>query len=133
MAQDTDIQVENEPMVRRLEEQLRDAHAANAELRASKDDLGKQLQKFRQEGTEALRRLQQVEEISLKLKQAESFAQAAARKQRDAEAEACRLSDENEELQALLDALRAEAEQLTELNLKVQSAKHVGDLFGGAK
>ncbi len=69
----------------------------------------------------------------MQLKQAESFAQAASRKQRDAEHEADRLRVENEELQARFDAVRAEAEQLTELNLRISGAKHIGDLFGGAQ
>jgi hypothetical protein len=54
-------------------------------------------------------------------------------KQRDAEHEADRLRVENVKLTALLDAVRTEAEQLSELKLRISSAKHVSDLFGGAK
>jgi hypothetical protein len=64
-----------------------------------------------------------------KQKAAEEHASAAQRKQAEAEREARELRAENEKLHARVERLQAEADVLSELNARIETAKHTGDLF----
>jgi hypothetical protein len=116
-------------LVQRLEEQLRDSHATNAELRerlASWEKREYELRSIQVEGRDALA---QLEKASAKQKAAEDNAAAAQRKQEDAEREALRANGELEELRNRFEIVKAEAEALNELNAHVEKARHVRDLF----
>jgi chromosome segregation ATPase len=116
-------------IVQRLEEQLRDAHAPNADLRERLGDIKKREEAanvIRVEGRDALA---QLEKAHAKQKQAEAVATTATRKREDAEREALRARGKLEELQERFDRAQAEADVLNDLNDRIESAKHAGDLF----
>jgi hypothetical protein len=116
-------------LVQRLEEQLRDAHATNADLRDRLGDIGKREEAanvIRVEGRDALA---QLEKAHAKQKAAEDNAAAAQRKCDDAEREALRVRGELEELRERLERVQLEADALSDLNARIETAKHVGDLF----
>jgi phage shock protein A len=113
----------DERLTQRLEEQLSEAHASNGALRerlAEAEKKEREANLIAAKGRDDSLRLEQA---SLRLKQAESFAQAAHRKQADAEREASGLRAENEELRERLDRVQKEADQLSELNVRIADAK----------
>jgi len=116
-------------MIQRLEEQLRDAHAANAELRERVEAADKKEASARALMAEANVRAQQLEKAHAKEKAAEDNAAAAQRKCDDAERELLRARGEIEELRERYDRAQAEADQLSELNARIETARHAGDLF----
>jgi phage shock protein A len=116
----------------RLEEQLAEAHARNAQLVQSRQAVQEEMAKMKSHADQASTFQHNLEQATLQLKQAESFATAAAKKQRDAERETDKLRVENEDLREKLERVQKEADQLTELNVRIADAKHVGDLLGGA-
>jgi hypothetical protein len=116
-------------IVQRLEEQLRDAHATNADLRERLGDIEKReaaANVLRVEGRDALA---QSAKAASKHKAAEDNAAAAQRKQEDAEREALRARGELEELRNRFEIVKAEADKHRALNDRIESAKHAGDLF----
>jgi chromosome segregation ATPase len=116
-------------LVQRLEEQLRDSHATNADLRERLGDIKKREEAanvIRVEGRDALA---QLERASAKQKAAEEHAAAAQRRCDDAEREALRACGEFEELRERLERVQLEADALSDLNARVEKARHVGDLF----
>ena len=116
-------------MLQRLEIQLRDAHAANAELRDRVAETERVEKAANARVAEANARLQQLEKAHAKQKAAEDNAAAAQRKQAHAERELVRARGENNELKARLECAQAEADVLNELNVRIETAKHAGDLF----
>jgi chromosome segregation ATPase len=116
-------------IVQRLEEQLRDAHATNADLRERLGDIEKRegaANVIRVEGRDALA---QLEQASAKQKAAEDNAAAAQRKQEDAERELLRARGELEELRNRFEIVKAEADKLHALDDRVAAAGHSGELF----
>jgi hypothetical protein len=85
-------------LIQRLEEQLRDAHATNAELRERIGELERERNRAKVEKLTALERAATVEKLAPRLKQAENLAHAAHRKHEDAESGATKLRGQNEEL-----------------------------------
>jgi predicted nucleic acid-binding Zn-ribbon protein len=86
----------------------------------------KQPNVIRVEGRDALA---QLEKAHAKQKAAEDNAAAAQRKCDDAEREALRVRGELEELRERLERVQLEADALSDLNARIETAKHVGDLF----
>jgi hypothetical protein len=116
-------------LVQRLEEQLRDSHATNADLRERLGEIKKREEAanvIRVEGRDALA---QLEKASAKQKAAEDNAAAAQRKCDDAEREALRTRGALEELRERFDVVKREADELLALNAHIETAKHVRDLF----
>ncbi len=116
-------------IVQRLEEQLRDAHATNADLRERLGDIKKREEAanvIRVEGRDALA---QLEKVSAKQKAAEDNAAAAQHKCDDAEREALRARGDLEELRERMERVQVEADALSDLKARVEKARHVGDLF----
>ena len=119
-------------IVQRLEEQLRDSHATNADLRERLGDIEKREEAanvIRVEGRDALA---QLEKASAKQKAAEDNAAAAQRKCDDAEREALRANGEFEELRNRFEIVKAEADKHRALNDRIESAKHADDLFAAS-
>ena len=116
-------------LVQRLEEQLRDAHSTNADLRERLGDI-----EARERAAEAKLHLtnihmRQLENAHAKQKAAQDNAAAAQRKQAEAEREALSARGEIEELRERFDRVQREADALNELNARVERANHIGDLF----
>jgi hypothetical protein len=116
-------------LAQRLEEQLRDAHSTNTDLRerlikADARDAEANTNKVMARDAEA-----QLEKAHAKQKAAEDNAAAAQRKCEEAEREAVRARGELEELQTRFNIVKAEADKLNELNARIETAKHAGDLF----
>jgi hypothetical protein len=78
---------------------------------------------------EANARLQQLEKAHAKQKQAEEVATTAMRKRDHAEREALRARGELGELRERFEIVKAEADAQSDLNARVEKARHVGDLF----
>jgi hypothetical protein len=116
-------------MIGRLEEQLRDAHAANAELRAAKDAAERREKQANALVNEWKCRLQQLETAYAKQKAAEDNAAAAQRKQAEAEREALKFRGENDELRVRAARLQVESDALNDLNARIEAATHVRDLI----
>jgi hypothetical protein len=116
-------------LIQRLEEQLADTHAANADLRSRLEQTEKEKDRFRAEANRALEWKLSMEKLAVRRKQAENLASAAQRKREDAERDATRLRGENDELRERNDRLQHEADVLNELNARIETAKHVHDLF----
>jgi chromosome segregation ATPase len=116
-------------IVQRLEEQLRDAHATNADLRDRLSDIDKREQAARAAVAEGLMCKRQLESAYAKQKQAEAVATTATSKREDAERDALRARGEVEELQERFASVQVEARTLSDLNARIETAKHVGDLF----
>jgi chromosome segregation ATPase len=120
-------------IVQRLEEQLRDAHATNAELRERLADVDKREREANAIRAEGILYKRQLEQAHAKQKAAENIAATAARKRDQAERELLRAKSEIEELNARLGRLQVEADALNELNVRIEAAKHAGDLFSLSK
>lgn len=71
----------------------------------------------------------QLQQTSLKLKQAENFTAAALRKQRKAEAELVDAEARIEELERRVSSLQERADLLAELEIKIADAKSAKDLL----
>jgi phosphoenolpyruvate synthase/pyruvate phosphate dikinase len=78
---------------------------------------------------EANVRGQQLEKAHAKQKAAEDNAAASQSRCAEAEREVLRARGELEELREQLDRVQAEADALNELNTRIETAKHAGDLF----
>jgi hypothetical protein len=105
-------------MIQRLEEQLRDSHATNADLR---ERLAESEDRARVAGITATRGREALEQLEK--------AHAKQRKQYDAEREALKLRGRNEELEAQPSRAQAEADQFAGLNARIEMSKHARDLF----
>jgi hypothetical protein len=116
-------------MVQRLEEQLRDAHATNAGLRERVAEADKIELAARAKASEAAGALLQLEKAHARQKAAEDRAAAAERKAAAAEQQAAHLQGKLEEANELLDAVRTDARILTDLNERIANAQHAGHLF----
>ena len=116
-------------IVQRLEEQLRDAHATNADLRERLGDIEKREQAANRVKIEGRDALAQLEKASSKQKAAEENAAAAQRKQADAERDSLRAHAELEELRERFRIVKAEADKLHALDDRVAAAGHSGELF----
>jgi chromosome segregation ATPase len=116
-------------LVQRLEEQLRDAHSTNADLRERLGDVEQREREADARLARASFYYQQLEKAHAVQKAAEDNAAAAQRKQVEAEREALSARGEIEELHARLNRLQAEANMLNELNARVEAARHVRDLI----
>jgi hypothetical protein len=116
-------------MIRGLEEQLRHSHATNAELRERVADSEKSPKAADARAAEANVEFQQVEKLSLSLKQAENLAKASQRKREEAEQEALKLRGENVGLRTRLGNLQAEVDRLHALDDRISAARHSADLF----
>lgn len=117
-------------MIQRLEDQLRDAHAANGDLRGrllAQEKDGKKADAIRSEFDTVQGALAKAHS---ERKAAESNAVAAQRKQQEAERKLANAQEEIENLRADLERSQAEADKLLELNARIETAKDVGDLFG---
>jgi chromosome segregation ATPase len=119
----------DERMVQRLEEQLRDAHATNADLRERLGDVEARERAAHAKLAGATVISQQLERAHSKQKSAEDNAAAAQRTQTDAERELLRARGEIEELEARLSRAQSEADKLAGLNARIETANHTGDLF----
>ena len=119
----------DERLVQRLEEQLRDAHATNAGLREQLGDIEGRERAAAAKLSEATVLNRQLEKASAKQKSAEDAAAAARRTQENAERELLRARGQIEELQVRVERLQAQADVLNELNTRIETAKHTGDLF----
>jgi len=115
--------------MQRLEEQLRDAHATNARLRENNAQLVNQAQENQVRVGRAGELEFQLEQASLKLKQAESLTSAAVRKQRKAEADLVDAEARIEELERRASSLQERADLLAELEIKIADAKSAKDLL----
>jgi PAB1-binding protein PBP1 len=116
-------------IIARLEEQLRDAHAANAELRerlAAADRRVSEASAVKAASNEAIA---QFEKACARQKAAEDRAAVSQRKRADAERAARKLEVANEELRVQLAKVFSDVARLEELNEKVKQAQHVGDLI----
>jgi hypothetical protein len=71
---------------------------------------------------------QQLERSSVKQRAAEQNAYAAERKLKEAVSEARYLQEQLEKVTAQRDRARAEADELNELNVRIESAKSIRDL-----
>lgn len=116
-------------LIHRLEEQLRDAHATNGELRERLLAQEKDEQKARSIRSEFETVQGALAKAHAERKAAENAAAAALRKQKEAEREASHLREDNEQLQEKLTLAREQLDQLNELNMKIEAAKEVADLF----
>jgi hypothetical protein len=116
-------------IVQRLEEQLRDAHSTNADLRERLGDIEARERAANDKLGLAEIHMRQLESVHAKQKSAEDNAGAAQRKCDDAEREALRARGELEELRNRFEIVKAEADALSDLNVRVEKAKHVEDLF----
>jgi hypothetical protein len=116
-------------IVQRLEEQLRDTHSTNADLRERLVESEKKALADRTLGLRGEEALAQVEKVYAKQKRAEVNAAAAQRKQADTQRELLRTRADLEELQVRFEKVRQEAVALNELNTRIETAKHAGDLF----
>jgi flagellar biosynthesis chaperone FliJ len=116
-------------LVQRLEEQLRDAHATNADLREQLVEIKKRGAAANTLGLRGQEALEQLEKAHAKQKKAEVNAAAAQRKVSEAERELLRTRAELEELRERFDLVQLEAEELRELSARIESAKSAGDLF----
>jgi len=110
-------------------EQLRDAHATNADLRGRLEDIDKREQAANRIKIEGRDALAQLEKPSAKQKAAEDNAAAAQRKCDDAGRELLRARGDLKELQQRFARVQVEARTLSDLNARVEKARHVGDLF----
>src|SRR5215218_1761945 len=120
----------DERMMQRLEEQLRDSHSANADLRERLDAADRRAKKDQARVAEANAAIDQLEQANAKRKAAESVAKAATRKREEARREAVKLRGENERLRQQLERAQSEADVLNELNAHIESARDVHDLIG---
>jgi chromosome segregation ATPase len=118
-----------EALLQRLEKQLADVHATNANLREQISSAQREIDNAKAIGAHAAGLQLQLEKAEARRKAAEDDAAAVQRKQRDAEREARHLRDENEELREQLERTLVEASRLAELDALIESAKHSGDLF----
>jgi len=120
----------DERMIQRLEEQLRDAHATNAELREDRqrlEDLGKNSSAL---SVELSRTRKAFNEVVAAKDAAEKNAAAAQREAKEAESARLSAEEKVERLEGALGHVRAEAERLSELNARVEQAKSIHDLVG---
>jgi chromosome segregation ATPase len=116
-------------MIQRLEEQLREAHATNADLRDRLEDIEARERAAGNKLSEAEIHMRQLEKSHAKQKAAEENGAEAQRKCDDAERRLLRARGEIEELHERLTRAQAEADQLSELNARIETARHAGDLF----
>jgi hypothetical protein len=116
-------------VIRRLVEQLRHSHATNAELRERVADSEKSPKAADARAAEANVEFQQVEKLSLSLKQAENLAKASQRKREEAEQEALKLRGENVGLRTRLGNLQAEVDRLHALDDRISAARRSADLL----
>jgi hypothetical protein len=116
-------------IVQRLEEQLRDAHATNADLRERLGDVEQRERAATAKLNEATVLNRQLEKSHAVRKAAEDAAAAARRKQENAERDALRARGELEKLQERFEIVQAEAHELRQLNDRIARARHAGDLF----
>jgi chromosome segregation ATPase len=116
-------------VIQRLEEQLRDSHATNADLRERLGDVEKRERAANTTQLRGQEALAQAESLYAKLKKAEDHAAAAQRKSAEADRELLRTRAELEELQVRFEKVQEEAVGLNELNARIKTAKHAGDLF----
>lgn len=112
-----------------LEEGLRDAHSTNADLRERLVEMEKRANAANTRGLRGDEALAQVEGLYAKQKKAEDNAAAARRKQANTERELLRVRGELEELRERFDLVQEEAAALTELNARIETAKHAVDLL----
>jgi chromosome segregation ATPase len=115
-------------LIRRLEEQLRDAHATNADLRERLQEKRKIEAQAAYDVSKVGQLENQVERFSVKLKAAEQNAYASDRKLKKAESEVRYLEEQLSTVSAERDRAKAEAYELNELNARVESAKSIRDL-----
>jgi chromosome segregation ATPase len=116
-------------IVQRLEEQLRDAHATNADLRERLGDIEARERAAAAKLNEATVLNRQLEKAHAKQKQAEAVATTATSRREDAERDALRSRGELEELRNRFEIVKAEADKHRALNDRIETAKHAGDLF----
>jgi chromosome segregation ATPase len=116
-------------LIQRLEEQLRDAHATNADLREKLNEKLKLESMAAVYHSETGQLREQLERNCVKLKAAQQNAVGAERRVKAAEREVRDIGERFAKLEAERDAIREEARELAELNAKVETAKGVSDLF----
>lgn len=116
-------------LVQRLEEQLRDAHSTNADLRERLGNVEQRERAADAKLSEANVRGQQPEKARAEQKAAEDNAAASQSRCAEAEREVLRACGELEEPREQLDRVQAEADALNELNTRIETTKHAGDLF----
>jgi hypothetical protein len=116
-------------LIQRLEEQLRDAHATNAELRERMDYAKRSAAEAGAARVEALAKADFAEKLALRLKQSENLTKSAQRKRQEAESKLLRSQEEKDALRERLDLLQREADVLSEPNARIETAKHIHDLF----
>jgi hypothetical protein len=119
----------DERIVQRLQEELVNTHAENHALRKRVVEVEEIEGKQKQHKTMVEAHLHEIENAYAKQKAAEDAAAAARRKQEAAEHEALRARGELEELQKRFEIVKREADALSDLNARVEKARHVGDLF----
>ena len=119
----------DERLIQRLEEQLRDAHASNGELRERLLAQEQDQQKVREIESEFTTVQGALDKAHADRKAAQKDAVAAEKNVRAAERKLRHAKEEIENLTAERDRAREEAEELAELNAKVETAKGVRDLF----
>src|SRR5205809_128974 len=119
----------DERIVQRLEEQLRDSHATNADLRERLGDIEARERVADAKSAEANIHMRQLEKAHAVQKAAEDNAAAAQRKQADAERNLASARGEIDELRGRLERVQLEADALSELNARVEKARHILDLI----
>jgi|SRR5262249_34982880 len=119
-------------MIDHLEQQLVQANATNAELRARVESADRAEASARAAVSEANVRLQQLEKAHARQKAAEDNAAAAQRLQADTERELRAVQTENTELRARLKRACDDVEKIAALNERVRSAQHLDDLLASS-
>jgi hypothetical protein len=118
----------DERLNQHLETQLRNANAANHELRTRVEEADRVMQEARAISAEGRGALMQLEKAHAKQKAAEDNAAAAQSRCADAQRELLR-ARRAEELRERLDRVQLEADELRELNSRIADAQHARDSF----
>jgi hypothetical protein len=119
----------DERLIRKLEEQLRDAHANNAGLRERLAEVDQREATARSLEAEANVKIRQLEQAHARQKAAESAAAAEQRKCSEAERNVLRANARVEELEARVRHLQAEVSRLHALDDRIAAAQHSADLL----
>jgi uncharacterized coiled-coil DUF342 family protein len=118
-------------LVHRLQEQLTEAHMRLGESTKQIQSLQEEAVRARAISAEMRFVQQERDQVRAEKGHAQKAVKAAQAKQAEAEREAARTRNELERERKLLAAVRADASRLIELNARIASAQHVGDLFAG--
>jgi chromosome segregation ATPase len=118
-----------EQLVHRLQEQLTEAHMRLGEYTKQIQSLEEKVKRADALFAESCFVAQERDQVRAEKGRAQEAAKAAQAKQKEAEREAARARNELERERTILAAVRADASRLSELNARVASAQHVGDLF----